>query len=197
MWDVPPKPEHGDNLAETTFAAVGKALSAWERLELELVVVYAAILQITPPEATRKSDYKNAVRFVERLKVVEESWNNYIIAKHNQAIESHFLNLIKDINGLSQRRNDIAHGIVVPLWSENSSEEFVLLPAMYRDKRFSEIGEPDFVYSSIEMERFQSIFDRCTIRCTQIRQFLYEGIMPYPMSAERRTIPFGECNSSP
>jgi hypothetical protein len=44
LWDQPPPPKTGDAKDEITFAAVGRSLSAWERLEAALSQVFAGFL---------------------------------------------------------------------------------------------------------------------------------------------------------
>ena len=40
-WDAPPLPNHGDDDMECTFAGVGRVLSQWESVEIELSVLFA------------------------------------------------------------------------------------------------------------------------------------------------------------
>ena len=107
-WDVPPKPAHGDASPETTFAAVGRALSAWERLDLELAILYAALLGVPPSDAIKRPEYRQENTSVGRLDVIERAFEVYSQTHHDQTIEGDADTLLVDVRGLCNRRNDIA-----------------------------------------------------------------------------------------
>jgi hypothetical protein len=109
LWDIPQKPEHGDNSPDLTFAAVGRALSTWERLDLEFAVLYATLLGISPPEAIKLPEYRNENTFLGRVGVIERAFDTYSVKHHDQAIEGDADALFTDAPDLSNRRNDIAH----------------------------------------------------------------------------------------
>ena len=43
-WEVLPTPKRGDKAAETTYAAVGDALTQWEKLEEELAELFSILV---------------------------------------------------------------------------------------------------------------------------------------------------------
>jgi hypothetical protein len=166
-WEIPPFPEHGDPSADLTFAAVGRAMSEWEELELYLARLYAKFLNIPPIQAIVVAEYKNAAVFRVRADVIEKAADKYFISRPDQDREADFSQLLADIRQLSSRRNDIAHGVVKLWWNhrETFSEavdrnEYMLTPSTYMDKKFGDDRAPQYLFRSVEINRFADHFRR-------------------------------------
>jgi len=167
-WNIPPIPDHGDVDANLTYAAVGRAMSEWEELELYLARLYAAFTGVTPLKAISTSAYRNAAIFRERARVIEEVAKAYFIKHPNQEIEAEFSNLICEIREFSARRNDIAHGVVKLIWFGDTNaatldealirDEHMPAPATYRDKKFQGDRTPDYLFRSNEIDHFTDHF---------------------------------------
>jgi hypothetical protein len=149
LWDIPPFPEHGDVSADLTYAAVGRAMSEWEELELYLARLYAKFLKIHPIRAIAVTEYRNAAIFRVRANVIEKAADKYFVSHPDQEREADFQQLLGDIRQLSNRRNDIAHGVVKLWWNhrETFSEaidrnEYMLTPSTYMDKKFGDTRAP-------------------------------------------------------
>ncbi|NBR59873.1 MAG: hypothetical protein EBT89_12050 [Opitutaceae bacterium] len=169
-WDIPAAPATGDADASITYAAVGRALSAWERLELDLIMLYAGLLKQRPLDARRNPKYLEANVFRTRMAEVERAARCYFILHPDQALEGDFRTASNLVTNLSSRRHEIAHGIVTPLhrW-EGTSEGldqalrkmmYLLGPPTYRQKWFDEDGlTPEFLYSSVEIDQITRQFE--------------------------------------
>jgi hypothetical protein len=72
-WDIPQFPSHGDSNADWTYAAVGRAMSEWEQLELYLARLYAKFLGIPPIEAIARPEYTRVAISRERARVIEDA----------------------------------------------------------------------------------------------------------------------------
>src|ERR1700680_2245928 len=115
-WDIPTFPAHGDANADSTYAAVGRAMSEWEQLELYLARLYAKFLGVPPIEAIARPEYTRVAISRERARVIEDAARAYFIKHPDQTLESTFESLICDARKLAVRRNDIAHGVVRLAW---------------------------------------------------------------------------------
>ncbi len=92
-WDIPPLPDHGDDDRDTTFAGVGRVLSQWESIELELSVLYALFTgRADNSEATR--EYGKGRIFTDRAKTVEDMAEKWL---RDQTLESEFRQIISAI----------------------------------------------------------------------------------------------------
>jgi hypothetical protein len=166
-WDIPPLPEHGDPSIDLTFAAVGRAMSEWEELELYLARLYAKFLGIPPINAIAIPEYRDAANFHTRATVIKNAATKYFVSHPSQEKEGEFEQVLDDIRRLASRRNDIAHGVVKLWWNhkETSSQaidrnEYMLVPSTYSDKKFSNDREPSYLFRSIEINQFADHFRR-------------------------------------
>jgi hypothetical protein len=153
-WDRSPQPKRGDPTCEAVYEAVGRALSHWEILELDLACLYAKFLGISGQE------YVDARIFRERADVITSAACAYFVKHCNQEIESEFKRLIQDARLFSDRRNDIAHGVVAPVWNMAHPEldQFMLRPSNYKRKEFNSLGSPEYAFSSVEINAFAKHF---------------------------------------
>jgi hypothetical protein len=166
-WDVPPGPYAPDASIETTYAAVGRALSQWEKLEFTLARLSANLTGHTLPSAVAFGTYRAATIFNKRADDLEEVFRRYIIRHPDQALEGDFGALICDIRRLSARRYDIALGVVQPCWDENErviSEEtatgYVLVPAGYATRNFDAYGKPSYIFGASDIHRYRKSFKK-------------------------------------
>ncbi len=185
-WDIPPLAARGNKYPATLYAAVGRALSGWELLELQLARIYAAFVGVPPIEAIAMPAYRGATTFGGRAAVIEEAAERHFIKHPDQAIENDFKTLICDARNFASRRNDIAHGIVRPLWTGDTDAEtfaelgmrieYVLAPATYKDKSFGPDRVPLYLFTSTEINRFKQHFRR--MRLERIAPLLVRVLAP-------------------
>ena len=109
---TPPKPQ-GDPKVDPVYAAVGRALSQWEKLEQRLATLFIVV--------TRASDSSNnAVRraygAIEngtlRRKAIIAAAEVHFGASWQPHVEEAYNKLIDAVSRASKLRDDIAHGIV-------------------------------------------------------------------------------------
>jgi hypothetical protein len=177
-WDIPPFPEHGDPSADLTFAAVGRATSEWERLELYLARLYAKFLGIPPSKAIAIGEYRDAANFHARAKEIKNAATKYFVSHPNQEREGEFERVVDDICQLASRRNDIVHGVVTLWWNYKETfsqavdrNEHMLVPSTYSDKKFGNDREPKYLFRSIEIKQFADHFCRYRERLHAIIAF--------------------------
>jgi hypothetical protein len=156
-WDAPPLPDHGDDDIERTFAGVGRVLSQWETIEIELSVLYALFTK-RPADAEARREYGKGRIFVDRSKIIEDVAPKWLC---NQELEAEFDSLICTIRHYSDRRNEIAHGIVRPIqwvipFEPRSRFQYCLSPPYHDYRRYTEKDLPEYIYIydiMIELER--------------------------------------------
>jgi hypothetical protein len=160
FWDTPPFPDFHDRSRELIYMSVGRALSYWERFELDLACLYATFLGIRPTQAISRPEYKSARIFRERANVIDRAGSAFFIALPNQALESETEELLRESRLAANRRNDIAHGVVGDLWSMNAPAiDYVkLFPSNYKRKDFDDVGSPRYALSSRDINHFSNAF---------------------------------------
>jgi hypothetical protein len=67
-WDIPNRPTKGDDEVDATYAGVGRVISQWEMIEVELSQIYAWLVK-RPEEIEAVRLYSEGKRiFEERIK---------------------------------------------------------------------------------------------------------------------------------
>jgi hypothetical protein len=110
-WDVPPLPIVGDADIMTTYAGVGIVLSAWEEIELSLSQFYSFMVG-RPYHIDAMREYGRGTIFRERMKILVDETHIRLCC---QTQEGEFDKIAEECIGFSNRRNDVAHGIVRPI----------------------------------------------------------------------------------
>ncbi len=122
-WDIPPYPTEGDETEDITYAGVGRVLSHWEMIEVELSHIYSLFLdRFEEIEALR--EYGVPRIFEERIKGLIAASEHYFRAYPSQDLESEFSGIVTKVRNFLARRNDIAHSIVRPL-------EWIIWPGQF------------------------------------------------------------------
>jgi hypothetical protein len=146
------------------YAAVGRALSQWERLEAQLSLLFSAFVSGHNSEAARRAYV--AVRTFEgradMLRAVSDAWFDSHPAVE---LQGDFKKVLSGISSFSPRRNDIAHG-VVDFWAPNGAAEepeaaafgWALYPtyASFKDRDVK--NAPKYCYTSPEIGHFETEF---------------------------------------
>lgn len=162
-WDRPPLPRRGDDSPETTYAAVGAVLSQWEAVESEVSHIYALCIgKMWEPEAYDLY-YASGRTTRNRIKTAREAGELYFMRNPSQEAEGAFNQVMRKVEGFSERRHEAAHGIVRPAhWYRPllagtmdlpGSFVFCLVPPHYQRSWLEPTSRvmPQFVYSSIEL----------------------------------------------
>ena len=159
-WDPFPLPLLGDPHDSVLFEALGRALERWEQVELGLSFMYS--LFVGDPTFHRMRDYGAGKIFRDRLTSLRLASDAWFIRNSNQAMEGRFDRLASAAEGFADRRNEIAHGLVVDVrgitfWhatmtlASPRSPHFLLVPPLHYLRKHDETGMPKYGYSSAEL----------------------------------------------
>lgn len=164
-WDRPPIPPRGDDFADITYAAVGGFLSQWEKVEIELSDLYA-IFTSRPNTREAYEDYYNEARsLASRIALLDDSAERFFVKCPSQVTEGEFANLKARVSGFSERRHEIAHGVVRPYfeyavlteWSDPLDQDQTrtcLAPPYYQRNWFDKtLDLPKYVYVGSQIDR--------------------------------------------
>lgn len=165
-WDIPPS-DTGDPIPDPIYTSVGKALSAWEELEVEISCLFAVLIGLRRRSPEAYAAYAAGVGFSGRSTIVEKASEPFFIKHPNQTDEGDFTSMLIRLRGYSLRRNDIAHGVVrllsrisIALGTGGTriTSSYFLVPANYMRKRFLASETPRYHYSSNMIDSFQATF---------------------------------------
>ena len=154
-WDIPPFPIRGDDDQDTTFAGVGRLLTQWEMIEVELAQIYGWLVN-RPDEIEALHQYGVPGTFTERIKGLRMVADVYFQWNPHQDSEAEFCSLTTKVLNFSARRNDVAHSVVRPFqWMVSPNLEgplqFCAVPPHYNGKKFDLQNMPSFIYTSVEL----------------------------------------------
>ncbi|MGQ0741596.1 MAG: hypothetical protein ACT4OG_04790 [Alphaproteobacteria bacterium] len=172
-WNVPPPPDKGDLAEDTLFASVGRALSAWEKFEINLARLFAAVLGPTESIHPAMRAYGAVITFRGRIQMLSMAAETRFIEAPSEVVQPDFKQVISRAQDYGARRNEIAHGVVLPyqdIADENTREGYVLAPAVYLSTKRKFLpspsllshykSSPSYVYSSKEVLAFARQFYR-------------------------------------
>jgi len=111
-WDPPPYPNAGDASDEITFAAVGRALTAWEGFEISMATLFARFIGVQTDTLPATRAYGSVLTFRGRAEMVEAASEAYFFSTPDSEPEPELNEVLKEARNYATRRNEIAHGIV-------------------------------------------------------------------------------------
>jgi hypothetical protein len=164
-WDRRPWPARGDNSMDSVYAAVGRALSQWERYEGHLALLFSAFVTGMETDIARRA-YCAVRTFEGRAEMLRAASEAYFYTFPNLTLQEKFKTVIRDAKSYSPRRNDIAHG-VLDHWEpypvtlpRTIGETWALFPsaANFRDRAFVQ-NAPEYCYTSAELLYFYQKFN--------------------------------------
>lgn len=178
-WDIITDGGTGDvDDPNITYAAVGRALSAWEGVEAQMALLFSVFIGKHPIESL---DEREGTVFSVRAKNLVKAFEAFRVRYCDQHFEGDFEALMGEITKMADRRNNIAHGVVQVTASFHTETEMLMLktpphhhygltPAWYKDTRFSEITlasgqlagylpHPAFMFTSWSMDQYKAHFD--------------------------------------
>ena len=159
-WDRPPLALTGDQDDEKTYAGVGRIITEWEDVEGALShlcsLFVGEYLQI---DAIRR--YGNGGVSSVRITKLADVARIYFQKRANQNIEADFEELIERLLKYSQRRHDVAHGVVRALYDANDNFLYYgVVPAYYNAKHFGQDNIPTYLYARKEMDQIRMAMNR-------------------------------------
>lgn len=167
-WDVPPLPDRGDDNEDATYAGVGRVMSRWEAVEVELAHLYTIFVN-RPHEADAIKGYGMGRIFAERLASLRGVTDLYFVSRSDQAVEGAPRDLLCRVRHYSDRRNEVAHGIVRQMrWVRSLRDnlapdavgkfQFCLVPPHYTFRKFDQDNRPTYAYTSTELLSLEEKF---------------------------------------
>ena len=166
-WERLPWPEHGDLDRKETFAGVGIALTQWAHYEAALCRLFSAfIAQDRDSHAARRAF--GAVRTFEgRMDMLEAAASTYFAYFNDEDLQKNWTEIRKLGKHYSQRRNEIAHGAVLPFYpkivgSGPNPDGVCLLPAEIDTKKQDVWGRATFAYNAESLNHYAYEFSNLT-----------------------------------
>jgi len=157
-WDRPPAPAQGDSDENALFAGVGRVIANWESIEAELTHLFAMFIGVLYTEASYDQYYERGKTTQARLAAMEKAAERFFQKTPDEAVEGEFWGLMRRIGGFSERRHEVAHGVVRPMrWRERrvkpgeSARQFCLVPRHFQREWLDENRTPRFAYASKEL----------------------------------------------
>jgi hypothetical protein len=159
-WDPLPFPNQGDTRINKTFRYVGLVVTAWESVEFELARLHSVLVE-DPDGASLQELYGAGNIFRDRLSALRREFDRYRVSLCCQYREGEFDYLTAAAEGFSNRRHEVAHGLVIRAdrltyirqklesW-HGDKPQFLLLPPLYT-VRWHDGGLPIYAYSSVEL----------------------------------------------
>lgn len=160
---------------DLTYAAVGRAISAWEGLEVLLSHLYS-ILIYKPREIKIIIDYgTNGRIFKDRIRLLTTAAETYFVGKPDQEKEAKLDEIIGEAIILSIQRHQIAHGLVakIPFVAPETSGDkttghgYALVPPWYGFHQLTKHNQKFYFYNSqnilAEAQRFQKCASRARV----------------------------------
>jgi hypothetical protein len=175
IWDIPPLPPHGDPSEGVTYAAVGKAMTRWEGIEVEFAHLYSLLTGGDRFDLIKNREYGIPLNFRDRLKGLRGAASSYFLGEPDQRLEGEFCDMTKMAEKLSDRRNDIAHGIARPfqwiLGQQASAEpgklpplQWCVVPPHFKAAKYDHERLPKYVLTSVEIDWFSEQFYAAQMR---------------------------------
>ena len=165
IWDRRPWPKLGDSNIETTYAAVGRAISRWEIYDGILSVLFSAFIS---PSFNTKSAMRaySAVRTFEgRLEMLRAASGAYFDEQPDEKLLAEFKEILRHASCFAPRRNELTHAAVSFFLAneENSigttvTNTYALYPAYASFKERDLKNKPSYCMTSVEIDYFGEHF---------------------------------------
>jgi hypothetical protein len=178
---------------DLTYAAVGRATSAWEQLEARLADLYSIFVG-KPQQTEALIEYGREGRnFEARMKTLSRVAPLYLQDQRHEAQFDHLLSEVKDLSIL---RNQVAHGTVVavPIGGGTPGTPFpatgafgwFLAPPWYALYPLMKRTDALYLYNAAVINGFAELFSACAAKVRDFRNRLDANWQEPPE-------PFGLC----
>lgn len=181
-WDAPPFPKFGNKSARVLFAAIGEALITWEELEITLAHLYSTLKTGSQFDPVAFKEYGEPYNFKDRMAFLKREADHRFVREPDQLFEGEFNWIVTNANGFSQRRNDVAHGVVRLLHKMQDAEasllsfwgdpQWCLVPPMFKDAKYVSLDTPGHILSYREIKRFTANFLKIIRRTSDLARAL-------------------------
>jgi hypothetical protein len=112
-WDRPPLATHGDVTDAILFEWIGRSIIHFEQIEWHLARLYSAFSGKLD-DGVLLREYGIGQIFRVRLAALRTKAEAYFTKHCNQDLEDRFDKICTAAKGFGDRRNEVAHGVVVP-----------------------------------------------------------------------------------
>jgi hypothetical protein len=175
----------GDRNPDAIYLAVGRALSKWEGVEVEMGTLFAVFTGgIEPwhyiPAARAYGSVISSNGRAEMMAQAAEAFFRHFEMedrKHSEEIEplkAEFKNITKAYNGWSSRRNDVAHGYVTESQHPDYHDDqqpiistYQLFPSHGSSRKWPIDWEPNYKYVAKEIDSFGVAFEALDERVSE------------------------------
>jgi hypothetical protein len=164
-WDPLPIPRDADLDDKVTYEWVGRVIHRWENLEFTLARVHS-VLSGDPDGSTALRAYGAGRILPERNAIIRAAAEKWFTKAPHQRLEGQFDKFMQEVIGFSDRRNEIAHGIVhqvsgFTFFRERTTRadylvQYAVIPSYHVMKRFHDDGVPKYMYGTLEMMRLEA-----------------------------------------
>lgn len=140
-----------DQYPQTTYAAVGHALSMWESMEYALAVLYAHFKGDQHSFDLIEGFGGSGKVFAHRMQALRQAGAAYFVRHPCQVYEGRLVSLIEKATALSETRHQIAHGMVVMSSDTRVVETgYALVAPAYAMNRLW-YGRAPYSYTSLDL----------------------------------------------
>ena len=179
-WDSFPIPIRGDDHVHVTYEWVGRAISQWEHVEYQLSRLYS-VLEGHPDEERALREYGSAGRiFRDRLGGLRASAEKWFVRSPNQELEKELELLCVEVEGFSNRRNEVAHSVVfptdfLPFFTDGKIapgvRRWAVIPPFFTQRKHdSTTSYPVYAYTSRELRELQKRLQSLARRIDSFRK---------------------------
>ncbi len=162
-WDIRPLQPEGSPTEDDVYLAVGRALTAWERIEVQLSELYLFFIgrHYSYPNEYRRTvtaslrAYGSVNGFITRFEMIEKAGDIFFhprqfgplqnreldlkLIEQEKKLQSRFSTIVEETRGFVARRNEIAHGIVGGVRTSpipSSPQTYFLSPPYYNSRKY-------------------------------------------------------------
>ncbi len=184
-WDVHAISNGIERDIEKIYAAVGRSLTNWNKVELELTRIFCAFAVYDGHYQIVARAFGAVRTFEGRQKMLQRISDAYFscceVTPEMQKIQSDFKYLLNTkCKGGSERRNDIAHGNIIEYKAYKDSEpNYWFGPCSIDSTKTNFHGIPDFAYGSPELNAYASFFEDLSKEVNQMFQIILKQRPPF------------------
>jgi hypothetical protein len=171
-WDVLSAPKKGDQTREALYAAIGEALSEWEKLVGDLAEIYSVLVgapEMTPGEGPEIQNFGELGFKAQCDKLKTAAAAFFTQHPTDPKLQSIFDDLLNQCSNARHRRNDIAHGTCELV----AGKGYLCLPAPYNPKNVQPDTTMAYVFSSKEIRTYTSQFRKLRSLAGHLNGALY------------------------
>ena len=179
VWDPLPRLRDGNKTTEEIYVEVGRALAAWEHLEIFLAAAFVVLIK------GRGDGARRAYGYVQSFRGRQELISGAIESLDDQELEAvlRLKAILAEVRQFNARRNEIAHGLTVEKWETDKdgsrkNVQFWWVPAIYNSPKMLPLGafqkklfavgdweaawnlQYKFLYTAEQIAYYRSHFDR-------------------------------------